>query len=169
MGSQKTEKLVRNKIKITKSRAVSVLVNRVSCLVYWYTIFSHAANGLECYHCENSTSWKSCDENLKEITCVESFKRCFKANITTQNAFKNISSSVFARGCADRCDASGILHCDEHVICEAYCCSADLCNMSLKIENSKIMLFISMAALLPAGFICKWSNVAIRTLRVMTF
>ncbi|KAJ7393905.1 hypothetical protein OS493_003574 [Desmophyllum pertusum] len=44
----------------------------------------------------------------------ESFERCFKANITRLNAFKNISRSVFARGCADRCDASGILHCEEH-------------------------------------------------------
>ena len=139
---------------------LGLLCSRMTCqfpgiLIYNFTsgIFSHAVNGLECYHCENSTSWKSCDENLKEVTCRESFKRCFKANITTQNAYN--SSSVFARGCADRCDTSGILHCDEHVICDAYCCSADLCNMSLKIANSKIMLFISMAALLPSGFICK--------------
>ncbi|KAL9985435.1 hypothetical protein ACROYT_G007844 [Oculina patagonica] len=106
------------------------------------------ASGLECYHCQNSTSWESCDENLKEVTCPENYKRCFKATITTQNDLKNISSSVFARGCADRCDATGILHCDKHVICDAYCCTADLCNMSPSMVPSKILL-IFMAALLP--------------------
>ena len=108
-------------------------------------LFSHTASSLECYHCQNSTSWESCKDNLKEVTCPESFKRCFKATITTQNNFKNISRSVFARGCADRCDASGILHCDEHVICDAYCCTADLCNMSPAMTPSKILsIFIAV-------------------------
>lgn len=139
-----------------KSCLCSLITCQFSCilLIHNFTtgIFPHAVSGLECYHCENSTSWKSCGENIKEVACQESFKRCFKANITTQNAFKNTSTSVFVRGCADRCDASGILHCDEHVICDAYCCSADLCNMSLKIANSRIMLFISMAAFVSPAF-----------------
>lgn len=123
-------------------------------------LFSHLASGLECHHCENSTSWKSCDENLKDVTCPESFERCFKANITRLNAFKNISRSVFARGCADRCDASGILHCEEHVICDAYCCTADLCNMSPSMATSRI-LFVFIAALLTFTHIVhfKWNKV----------